>query len=439
MLHSPYLYAFVFPVNIATMLQTGNNPLEKRWSSFCSSCKSDMQSFLSIGMPSYLDKSLSSISNDLQDALQSHVPSRVTNNENITIQSTYELEIHNRDESSAYLLEDSKWDKNKDNGNNLLEETWPSFCSSCKSDMQSFLSIGVPSYLDKSFSSTSNDLQDALQNQVPSRVANNENKTMQLSYNRDESLVYLLEDPKWNKDALLNNLQMKSSQFSLKHSNESFNDTEDQIKADEENMFTNVTFTTYKTQKLNDITLKQLYGFINLKNHREVVIDFQNTCRKLFENLKLLNSFKSCDFNMQEIRSFQQAKSAVNMQSLDRWKEIRNIILRKSKSQVAIASKTFVDSEVMETDLRNGRRSVYKLAIQVAKLRIAFFSTYIRNIHKKFLLEKENMDIVSTYKDSAKKQGFFKNNAVKSCDHKIPQNLSMYSYNPLRIKEAVNK
>ncbi|XP_032684614.1 uncharacterized protein LOC116850433 isoform X2 [Odontomachus brunneus] len=434
MLHSPYLYAFVFPVNIATMLQTGNNPLEKRWSSFCSSCKSDMQSFLSIGMPSYLDKSLSSISNDLQDALQSHVPSRVTNNENITIQSTYELEIHNRDESSAYLLEDSKWDKNKDNGNNLLEETWPSFCSSCKSDMQSFLSIGVPSYLDKSFSSTSNDLQDALQNQVPSRVANNENKTMQLSYNRDESLVYLLEDPKWNKDALLNNLQMKSSQFSLKHSNESFNDTEDQIKADEENMFTNVTFTTYKTQKLNDITLKQLYGFINLKNHREVVIDFQNTCRKLFENLKLLNSFKSCDFNMQEIRSFQQAKSAVNMQSLDRWKEIRNIILRKSKSQVAIASKTFVDSEVMETDLRNGRRSVYKLAIQVAKL-----STYIRNIHKKFLLEKENMDIVSTYKDSAKKQGFFKNNAVKSCDHKIPQNLSMYSYNPLRIKEAVNK
>lgn len=264
------------------------------------------------------------------------------------------------------------------NGNNPLKEGWPSFCSSCNSDMRSFFSIGVPSYLDESVFSISNNLQDALQSQVPSRVTNNENKTMQSTHemkihNQDESSVYLLEDSKWDKskDALLSNLQMKPSQFSLKHSNEPFNGIENQIRADEENMFTNVTLTTYKTQKSNDITFKQLYGFINLKNHTEVVTDFQNTCQKLFENLKLLSSFKSCDFNMQEIRSFQRAKSAVNTQSLGRWKEIRNIILWKSnaKIQTAIASQAIVDSEVTETDLRNHRRNIYKLAVQVAKLR----------------------------------------------------------------------
>lgn len=72
--------------------------------------------------------------------------------------------------------------------------------------------------------------------------------------------------------------------------------------------------------------------------------------------------------------------------------------------------------------------------------RIAFFSTYIRNIHKKFLLKKENVGIVTMHKDNTKDQKFFKNNAVKSCANRNnPQDLSMYSYNPLRTKEAVNR
>lgn len=69
--------------------------------------------------------------------------------------------------------------------------------------------------------------------------------------------------------------------------------------------------------------------------------------------------------------------------------------------------------------------------------RIAFFSAYIQSVHT-FLLKKKHVDNARIHKNNTKDQGFFKNNVFKSCtNHNSSQDLSMYSYNPLRIKKAV--
>lgn len=257
------------------------------------------------------------------------------------------------------------------NGNNSLKENWPSFCSSCKSDLQSFFSIGVPSYLDEYVSSTSSGIPDASWCQI----TNNQNKAMQSIHeikirSWDKCSASLSEESQLDetKNVLFSNSQLKSPRVLLKHVSESFSDIKEQMRA--ENV-SNMTSTIYKMQQLNDITHKRLYDAINVKSRTAVVGDFHYTCQRLFENLKVLNTFKFCDSNMEGIRSFQRLKSAVNMQSLDRWKEIRDVILweRNVKVQSLIAPKVLVNAEVTQINLRKRRRNVYKLAIQVAKLR----------------------------------------------------------------------
>lgn len=144
-------------------------------------------------------------------------------------------------------------------GNNLLDEDWPSFCSSCKSELRSIYSLGVPSYLNESVSSISNSLQDDLRmgDQV---TADDREKTMRsTSTSKECSRDNLLAYPSnFAKDTCVDaftpsSSQIESSKSSSEHVDYSSKYTLDR-KVDGRNVSSAILLLMHKVQKLNNVT-----------------------------------------------------------------------------------------------------------------------------------------------------------------------------------------
>nr|XP_012224350.1 PREDICTED: uncharacterized protein LOC105673353 [Linepithema humile] len=307
------------------------------------------------------------------------------------------------------------------------EEDCLSLCSSCKSELRSIFSIGVPSFIISTCGTSTS------QNHSQ-EIANDE--TMQLdsvlkTHSSNKSLVYL------SSKELMKNLAKNANNSLLQsplHVDDSNCVIENQAKIEERNTSINVTL-SYEAQKVDNVTYKRVYGCINLKDRTTIIDDSRNVREKPI----LTNPFKSCRLNnMQETKSPLELKQpAFNTHSLKGSKETCNT-LSKTNAKVqamtasnALDSRNSINHKTTETDLKTRRRNVYKLADRVSNL-----SAYIRNVHK-ILLKKNLKDRKKMNEDIIKEASRNKINAIKFNNRSNNlQDLPMYTYNPLRAKRV---
>lgn len=244
-----------------------------------------------------------------------------------------------------------------------------SLCSSCKSELRSLYSIGLPSYLNVSDCST------CISQNYSQEIVNVE--TMQLDstlkmHNSNKSLVHLSsKEPTKDLSKNANDSLLESPL----HVDDSNCIRENQATINERNTSINVTL-SYETQKVRNVTYKRVYGCINAINYKDRTT--VNESRNVRAKPMLMSPLKFCRLNnTQETKpSLGSKQSAFNTHGLQGSKEACNTLSKtNAKVGATSASKTLdlrnsIKLKTTETDLVTRRRNVYKLADRVFKLRL---------------------------------------------------------------------
>lgn len=244
------------------------------------------------------------------------------------------------------------------NGDGSLEdEDRLSLCSSCRSELRSIYSLGVPSSLDES-----SPVSGAPSVSQDRAVAEDDNgrKSMQsgtASASRDE------RDPKPPS----------------KHGDDLAGAMTGRTSADGRNAPTRVTLlTAYEAQKLRNVTYERVYRFVNLRRGRaEMVGRGSRSARQEEEEEPKLPGVvgRSCvdlraDDDARE--PAERVESAIDARSMERRDGIRDpssAPTSTSNVKKVEASKMPVGPESAGSDLGNRRRNLYKLAVRVSELR----------------------------------------------------------------------
>lgn len=266
----------------------------------------------------------------------------------------------------------------------LQEEDCFSLCSSCKSDLRVIFSLGVPSYLDTSVSSSISSHPCDTSSQASEMT--NVIKTMQplpaLDQERSGAFVHLATDRserlKLSKDARKDeslNLP-KRSVDRANYSNANCSAEErDRAERNRNAAVTNVTsLQACKRQRLDDAACTQMHGFINPRNR----VGIQNLDDS--QNAKGIGEMpKSSDCPTS--RGIDTSNNyALEIQSSGRGAFIVDNLRDNANNQTMIASKApkVVDPpcarrEAVDVSLVDRRRNVYKLAMGILKCRFGIY------------------------------------------------------------------
>ncbi|RLU22493.1 hypothetical protein DMN91_004771 [Ooceraea biroi] len=280
------------------------------------------------------------------------------------------------------------------NENDLQNDDLLSFlCSSCKSELRSIFSIGVPSYLNTSVSNISSI---PCNSQVSEIAANDE---INAAYHSLEKSEIIRNETR--RDA-------SSGTFGI------------------------------QVQKVNDITYRHVYSFINLKN-RTIIVDNSRNAQCGEEDSKLLfSSIESHNISANNASAIKPPKQigepALPGYSSEKLKLIHDVheaLFNNADVETTVASKALVDSryvakrEAVDADLAERRRNVYQLASRVLKL-----SEAIRKIQSNVLSSKYQEGTNETKETSPTNEVSDVDSNVKSV---AIQDSLMYTYNPFRM------
>lgn len=248
-----------------------------------------------------------------------------------------------------------------------------SLCSTCRSELRSIYSLGVPSYFDESTSNISNLFQNYSQNIM---IMNDEQGMMQSAFTfkiccQDKPSAWSLSEnlPRNMLRNVSSNSQTKSSKLLSKENDIFSNITASQVRGETNKRDDPTNVTLPKAQNLNNDVYQRVYGFVNLKDHSQTVGDFRNMCQKELDLSSIFESRHICTSNIRDVKLPQQVEPVINVQNVEKWRGIYNFALSKSNVKVG-ALKMFVDPEATEEiDLRSRRRNLYELTVRVSKLR----------------------------------------------------------------------